>query len=407
MFIDSIIPPFLFEIFVMGKNYVFYFIQLCLIIGCSSPKQKYSKLELISKRILEIPLDENTSSVWGTLQYLDLGEDEFLVFHDLIQSQNKAIHFSHLNDFEKSFQVNVSIEGPHGVGHLDGVLVKNLDSIYVLNRFAYRLYQIDKFGKVINKYSFIDEMDKSSKKLTYLPGSLPANPIVDFGQQLFLPARPDVNPLENFKYKSFNTGILLNLKNKSFSYQLNYPKSYHDSGFWGMQLEMASTVVNFKDSTIIQSFPIEDELMVYDFDLNLIDTPSLFSEFYQDKFHSLPEPSLEPEIYYPHIYSNPSNKSILFDPYRDLYYRIYNGPYPEATIKNMANSNFTFWDQKNEYPNRIIMVFDRSFKEVGVIELDKERYFVDFIRVVKEGLLIEVQSDDEDKKIFEIFEVEY
>jgi hypothetical protein len=391
----------------MGKSYLFYFMPFCWIFGCSTSIQKYSKLELVSKRMLEIPLDENTSTVWGTLQYLDLGEDEFLVFHDLIQSQNKAIHFSHLNDFEKSFQVNVSIEGPNGVGHLDGVHVKNLDTIYVLNRFAYRLYQIDKWGKVKNMYSLLDEKKKSSQELTYLPGSLPTYPIVDFGKKLFLPARPDVNPLENYNYKYFNTGIVLNLENGNFGYHLNYPKSYHDSGFWGMQLEMASTVVNFKDSTIIQSFPIEDGLMVYDFDLNLIDNPSLFSEYYEGKFHSLPESTLDPEIFYPHIYSNPSNKSILFDPYRDLYYRIYNGPYPETTIENMARSNFMTWDEKNEYPKRMIMVFDRNFKEIGIIELDKERYFVDFIRVVKEGLLVPVQSDDEDKNVFEIFEVKY
>ncbi len=357
--------------------------------------------------MLVIPLDENTSTVWGTLQYLDLGTDEYLVFHDLIKSQNKIIHFSHLNDAEKTFQVNVSIEGPNGVGHLDGVHVKNLDSIYVLNRFAYRLYQIDKVGEVKNIYSLLDEKKKSSQELTYLPGSLPTYPIVDFGKKLFLPARPDVNPLENYNYKHFNTGIVLNLENGNFGYHLNYPKSYHDSGFWGMQLEMASTVVNFKDSTIIQSFPIEDGLMVYDFDLNLIDNPSLFSEYYEGKFNSLNEPSLEPEIYYPHIYSNPSNKSILFDPYRDLYYRVYNGPYPETTIENMARSNFMTWDEKNEYPKRMIMVFDRNFKEIGILELDKERYFVDFIRVVKEGLLVPVQSDDEDKNVFEIFEVKY
>jgi len=65
------------------------------------------------------------------------------------------------------------------------------------------------------------------------------------------------------------------------------------------------------------------------------------------------------------------------------------------------------WDEKNEYPKRMIMVFDRNFKELGIIELDNERYFVDFIRVVKEGLLIPVQSDYEDKKVFEIFEVKY
>ncbi|MHA7131522.1 DUF4221 family protein [Algoriphagus namhaensis] len=391
----------------MKKWLVILYPTFLLILGCSRVSQNYSDLKLVSKRILEIPLEETTSASWGTLQYLDLETDEYLVYHDLIKSPNKEIHFFHLNENDKSFKVDVSMDGPNGVGHLDAVHVKNLDSIYVLNRFAYRLFHIDKSGIVKNTYSLTSDKKQVSQGLTYLPGSLPFSPIVDLGMQLFLPARADVNPLENFNYKSFNTGIFLNLEDKTVRYNLFYPESYFNSGFWGMQLEIPSTVVNFKDSVIIQSFPIEDRLMIYDFDLNLIDTPSLFSEFYKGEFHSLSEATLDPKIFYPHIYSNPSNKSILFDPYRDLYYRIYNGPYPDATIENMARSNFTFWDKKNQYPTRILMVFDRGFKEVGLIELDRDRYFVDFIRVVKDGLLIQVQSDDEDKNVFEIFEIKY
>jgi hypothetical protein len=58
-------------------------------------------------------------------------------------------------------------------------------------------------------------------------------------------------------------------------------------------------------------------------------------------------------------------------------------------------------------PDRRIMVFDRQFNELGVIEVDKEKYWVDFVQVVSEGLLLSVKSDDEDRNIFEIFEVKF
>jgi len=378
-----------------------------IIFGCEKSIENSYSIKLVPLRKIEIPLDENTSSSWENLQYLDLGEIEYLVFNDGIKSLEKKIHFTNVIDTSDSFEVNVSLEGPDGVGHLDGFYIRNLDSIFILNRFAYRLYLVDSSGSVKETYPLLGSNFQVESNLTYLPGILPFCPILDLGNQLFIPARPDVNPLDNYNYKAFKTGVLLDLTDKSFEYVLDFPKSYHNSGFWGIWLEMPSNTINLKDSLILQSFPIEDRLMVYDFNLNLIDTPSLFSEYYVGKFSSLPESTLDPEIFYPHIYSNPSNKSILFDPYRDLYYRIFNGPYPETTIENMARSNFLTWDEKNEYPKRMIMVFDRNFKELGIIELDNERYFVDFIRVVKEGLLIPVQSDYEDKKVFEIFEVKY
>jgi hypothetical protein len=114
---------------------------------------------------------------------------------------------------------------------------------------------------------------------------------------------------------------------------------------------------------------------------------------------------MEPSIFYPHIYSNPRNNGILYDKYRDLYYRVMSESYPQETIESL---NSGYWSQgmdDKEKPNRKIMVFDRNFKEIGVLELDKNRYWIDFIRVVKEGIIISLQTENENKKIFEIFEI--
>ena len=375
------------------------------IIGCNGSESQSNSLALISKRIIEIPLDEYSSSSWWTMQYLNIGHEEYLVFQDRIKSKEKKIHFSHINDHRKSFDVNVSIEGPNGVGHLDSFIVKNLDSIFVLNQYAYRLYMIDTSGSVSDIFPLIGENNIEASEITYLPFPLPSSPIVDLGTKLLFPARPDVNMLENYTPEKYKTGILLNLITKKFSYNLDFPESYINSGYWGMQLEVPSFTVNFKDSLIVQSFPIEERVIVYDFELNKVISPILFQQHYKGKFHSLAAPTMDPEIYFPHILSNPNNKSILFDPYRELYYRIFSEAYPEEVVEKRRNTNFRQSEGIKEYPNRKIMVFDREFNELGVIELDKEKYWVDFIKVVKEGILVQIQSDYEDKNIFEIFEI--
>lgn len=391
----------------MNQEKNVFILIFVLILGCTGSKEKYSKIELVSKRILEIPLDENTSKDWWTLQTVELGSDEYLVFHDRIKSEKKKIHFAHLSEEGKSFAVNVDIEGPNGVGHLDSFYIRNLDSIFVLNQYAYRLYLIDSSGTVKDMFPLIGENLQGDSDYSYLPIPLPWSPIVSLNDKLIFPARPDVNTTENYSPEEYKTAISLNLITRKFSYIFDLTNSYFSSGYWGFHLELPSFAVNFNDSLLIQCFPIEDRLMVYDFDLNLKDTINLFGEYYDGKFHSLSEPSLEPDIFYPHILSNPSNKSILYDPYRKLYYRIYSGPYSDEVIDRRSKNNYAPLSEGNEYPERKIMVFDRKFKEVGLIKLDKDRYFVEFIRVVKEGLLIPVQSDYEDKKVFEIFEIKY
>jgi len=389
------------------KKTILFLSIVCLIIGCTTPDHRSPALELVSKRIVEIPLDDKTSNAWWTLQYLDLDRDEYLIFHDQIKSKEKKIHFAHLQDQRKSFQVNVSIDGPNGVGHLDSFLVKNLDSIFVLNQYGYRLFLIDSSGTVKDRYKLIGGTNQENAGITYLPLPLPFSPIVDLGDKLVFPARADINSLENYAPEFYKTGISLDLNTRNFEYQFDYPDSYVNSGFWGMHLEQASLAVNFKDSLLVQSFPIEDRVMVYDFDMNLVSSPSLFREYYEGKFHSLPEATMEPELFYPHIYSNPTNKAILFDPYRDVYYRIYSGPYSEESIELMRKVKSVQPVKHPESPDQRIMVFDRQFNELGVIEVDKEKYWVDFVKVVREGILIPVKSEVEDKNIFEIFEIKF
>jgi hypothetical protein len=264
------------------KKTAIFLSAVCLIIGCATPDHRRPALELVSKRIVEIPLDDKTSNAWWTLQYLDLGEDEYLVFHDQIKSKQKKIHFAHIQDQEKSFQINVSIDGPNGVGHLDSFRVKNLDSIFVLNQYAYRLFLIDSSGTVKDRYELIGDTDPESSGVTYLPLPLPFSPIVDIGDKLVFPARADVNTLENYAPESYKTTISLDLNTEKFEYQFDYPDSYINSGFWGMNLEQASLAVNFKDSVLVQSFPIEDRVMVYDFDFNLVRSPSLLGSTTKD-----------------------------------------------------------------------------------------------------------------------------
>lgn len=81
--------------------------------------------------------------------------------------------------------------------------------------------------------------------------------------------------------------------------------------------------------------------------------------------------------------------------------------YPSKTIESWEKSGLFGEMGNNDYPNRMIMVFDRDFNEIGVIDIDQNQYWVDFIRIVKDGIIIQRQTKDENKCNFELFEIEF
>ena len=183
-------------------------------ISCAEKEKNYIELQMISKRIVEIPLDNSTSGSWAFMQYFNNANDEFLVFHDYLKSDEKYIHFANINDRKRSFKTKIFKDGPNGVGSLDGFHVRSLDSIFVLNRFGYHLYMLDTSGVIKNRFPLISNNSKDTSVVTYLPGIFSETPILSLGNNLFIPASPDLNPLE-MNYESSKTGFLLNLKTKN------------------------------------------------------------------------------------------------------------------------------------------------------------------------------------------------
>ncbi|MFC3416660.1 DUF4221 family protein [Algoriphagus hitonicola] len=385
----------------------FFFLFLCFLflsIGCNQ-KSKQTEIKLISKGIFEIPIDEQTSKSWSFIETYEDKNGEYLVFHDFLKTEPRFIHFVNIRDTTQSFNIPLAINGPNGIGHLDGFYVRNLDSIFVLNRYAYQLNLVDSSGKVKDTYRLRADDSNEPALDSTLPFPWTFAPIIDLGEMLLIPSYPDAHPFKQ-GYKQKNLAIALDPKSKEFEYKLGFSDKYFSSGFWGVFLETPSYTVNYRDSVIIQSFPIDDRVFVFDFDLNLINSPSLFKNYYSDKFHSLPDLNMERDVFYPNTYSNPSNKAIIYDPYRQLYYRTYQEAYSQEAIDEMLYSSHRSLKEQ-EQPRKIIQVMDSDFNELGVVFLEKEKYWIDDIQVVRDGLLIWIDTDDEDKKIFEIFEVEY
>lgn len=377
---------------------------LVFIYSCKS-KPGQDEIKLISKGVFEILVDDKTSTAWSFIETYEDLNGEYLVFHDILSTNPKLLHFANLIDPIKSFKVSLDIDGPNGIGHLDGFYIRNLDSIFVLNRYAYELNLVDSSGKVNDRYRLRADDSNLPIEDSTLPFPWTFAPLVDLGEKLLIPSYPDAHPFKK-GYQQKNLTILFDIKSKVLEYKLGFSEKYFSSGFWGVFLETPSYTVNYQDSVILQSFPIDERIFVYDFELNLVDSHSLFKENYEGKFHSLPDFNMERDVFYPNTYSNPTNKSVIYDPYRKLYYRAFQEAYSQQAIEEMLYSSHRSLNEQ-KHPNKIIQVIDSEFKELGEVKLEKEKYWVDDIQVVREGILIWIDTDDEDKRLFEIFEVQY
>ncbi len=368
-----------------------------------SQKTEYKKLELVSKGTVEIPIGDNASSTWLFLETADLEGEEYLVFQDPIRTDPELIHFAHTFDPDKSFDVPLEKEGPNGISRLDGFYVRNVDSIFVLNRYDYELTLVDTTGMVKDRFRLRADNSNSPSLETALPTIWTASPILDLGNRLIIPSSPDIDPFK-VRYAQRNLVIDYDLNNRIFNYDLGFSDRYFKSGFWGTFLETPVYTVNYEDSIIVQSFPIDERVFVFDFALNLLDSYELFEDLYDGKFTSLPEFDIDRNVFYPHTFSNPATKGLIYDPHRDLYYRSMNSAYSEEAIVDiMANPRGGTGVKR--VPEMSIMVFDRDFNEVGVIEIDNDQYFIEGFQVIKEGILLEKQSDSEDLVTYEIFEI--
>ena len=91
--------------------------------------------------------------------------------------------------------------------------------------------------------------------------------------------------------------------------------------------------------------------------------------------------------------TNPSYQNIIYDKYKNQYYR----------IARLPKQDFTLSERGNMKPI-IIIILDSNFKYIGEVELDMNiRYSLNNCFATKEGLNIQVHTNDDDKLTFYVY----
>jgi hypothetical protein len=342
-------------------------------------------------------LENRALPVVGSLQYSEVGVDEYLSMLNFVD--NRLIIYSFDTGTVKSI-IKFDHEGPHGVGLLNpnaGHFLISLDSVLVYNTMTSTLYLCDSTGRVKRKYDIIDYKSDDESPV---PFSNSLSPISYHNGNVYFPCKFNSIRQDFTGYKSV---LRLNLQSGEREYLYDLPREYSEK-FWGISHKyMVSFAINTNTEKVILNYPIIHELIESDME----DKKKVFyyagsQEFEDIGYWSNKIPNkteIPSRKEYQKItdasFSSSDYSSIMYDKYRNLYYRVANIR-PDIEVVRSGN----------RFPSLSIIILDANLQKVGEDFFDSKTYHHSMFFVSREGLNIarkDKMQIDEDHLYFEVF----
>lgn len=367
------------------KKYLFVIFIFCgiLLSSCSSTNDKNNeenvkasyKYTLKPTSNLEIPVDSMTNFISEYLDYYEhpKTKEQYLVW---LNSPDSHIHFYNLKtkkrDFEIPFQDGNN--GTDAVGELDAFIIKNLDTIIVISKSKDEMIFANFNGKVLHnsrlKVSPIHVFNSADnyKRIGFL-----GNDKVVFHKAPFTKVQEG---------KAWTHSI-------SFTY--DYKKSKYDS-IYKYTGELANEIHSVAHTryafwiddkgNYIYSMCMDKNLQVTNYNKKLVNVWAA-SKYDTKKIKSLRLNNTDEEDT-KYFLQTTMYKHIIYDKFRDIYYRFALHP-----IDDVGNK----WEHGKPFS---IIILDKNFQIIGESDIFKEKgiyYYTNFF-VAPEGLYISNNHED-------------
>lgn len=286
----------------------------------------------------------------------------------------------------------------HKCGKLNsfsGFTVHSLDSIFIYNYWGGTLYLLDSTARILNKWNMLS-LEKKYKYPVY-PRTIGYSPIIFYNNNIIL-SGSNYGHTVGAKAKDNPISLRLNLTDSTIICTNSYPEHYRKANFGGEHCKLVYHTLG-KDQSIIYSFPMDHYLYYYTDKSDSLQRVYAGSKYIQNiKSSDLPYSKMKEDnkkgIQY--YVSQSSYANIIYDKYKNLYYRI-----AEYPIKNWQINSRTFIKPFS------IIILDQNFNIIGESEIiDNESYNRDNIHCIPEGLIIQKYNSNEDIIIFSLFKLQ-
>ncbi len=273
------------------------------------------------------------------------------------------------------------------LNNYSGFIIHNDDSLFVYDYKKKELF-------LLNDNHILKTFNLQNKGVEVSPEALSETPIVVSGENVIMSGIPISG--KNRLTVNDPISLSLNMKDGSVKYGAHMSDDYSKGYFGGVYY---NTIYQCKDSQnrIVYSFPASNYIYRYNNNLELLDSLYMGSR-YTRKIESTEVPTLkflknEEERLNYYAYQD-SYANVIFDPLRDVYYRIAQHP---------------SMDKDKPFPKPFsIIAMDKNGKIISETSVlgKNEKYNTGNMHVCKEGLLIQEKQDDENIIRFHLFKLD-
>ena len=394
----------------MRNLFLIILTTICLL-SCTSSKEnnsiQYIKSLVESKKVT-LPIDENTYYLSQSIFQFEENNKEYLFFGNFEKKQHEILIYDieHQNLHKR---IPLEKEGPNGIPTIWGCIPFFDSNNFLFSQHnAGRVTVADGEGNVLRRYNIRQTTKKNAlwadcrfgTSFFHTP-SFCKDSIAYFSNGIFrhymIGQRMN---RENWKVvPMFNS---LNLKNGHVgTLPINYPDIFEDDvkvpagGGYNFTYDY-----NYKEGRLVCSLTGYDSIMVSD-DLKQV-------RWHNGKSRYLK--SIRPRVYEANGFDwlreskgGPKYHNIMYDKYRDVYYRIAEFPYEfkanESPFDDLKGREFS------------VIVFDKDFNIIGETKFPGNKYFYKMSFVGRDGLYISENNlanpeFDENKLVFACFKLE-
>ena len=369
--------------------------------ACSSSKSGedaiYSK-ELVESKKVTLPCDENTYFLSKSIFQFEEDGKEYLHFENSRKGQYEIITF----DLEKQDvhkRLPIAPEGPNGIPAMYGSKpFPDSKNYLIFQGMAFRVTQMDGDGKVLRNY----QLKSPGRFVRMILSTFCYFPSFVRDSVLYVDQRVASRKKRNLdRYPIFAT---LDLRTGELGFApLDFPKTFKGDYSHIRSGDSFTYDYNYKENRLVCSFLESDSIMVTD-DLTHTKWYNAKSQFLDSMIPYLNDAGddvqdiirREQKAKYWHI---------MYDKYRDVYYRFAEMPCELAKDENPYDE---FAPKAREFS---VIILDKDFRIIGETKFPGNKYFIRMSFVGRDGLYISENNlanpdFDEDKLVFACFKLE-
>ena len=338
-------------------------------------------LKLLKKKSFLLDNDTAPKPLYLQITNDSLGNKQLTFLNNF----NNSIYFYNYKTTKFVKKIVLDKDGPNGVKFPIGYHIKNIDSIYVLNK-TLDVLLINNQGKVLNKVSLIGGIDykKSPHLWAYNFPSYyyfeTVTPFIETSKGLLLTGQFERNISDTLVDK-FKFTANVDYKFKNINYLHTYPLSlYGNNIVWGgALLTQVFPQLHPDEKRLIYSFPVSHDLYTADLKggtykkvyagSNFAGTISSLEKKDENNNEKIKSNFVRQDMY----------AAIIYDKFRKKYYRFLRKAIPSAPLG-------TSWKEKEI----AVIIMDKNFNYLGetIIGTERECHWHNSF-VTEEGLNIE------------------